>query len=166
MDRWWNARMALVIAALFVAVPVAFIAGVVIFQLTDNVPDARLARAKTIIAFQTLATVKAVDEAVQDAERGQRGFLITGQDTYLEPYTKARDRLPGLILDLQRAVAGEPDQQRLLLKLQADTTTKMNELAATVAVMRSKGYDPARGLVLTDIGRKSMEAVSEDLAAI
>ena len=158
--------MALVIAALFVAVPVAFIAGVVIFQLTDNVPDARLARAKTIIAFQTLATVKAVDEAVQDAERGQRGFLITGQDTYLEPYTKARDRLPGLILDLQRAVAGEPDQQRLLLKLQADTTTKMNELAATVAVMRSKGYDPARGLVLTDIGRKSMEAVSEDLAAI
>ncbi|HEX3885498.1 MAG TPA: CHASE3 domain-containing protein [Stellaceae bacterium] len=166
MDRRWSTRTALIIAALFVAIPVAFIAGVVIFQLAKNVPDARLARARTVTAFQTLATVKAVDEAAQDAERGQRGFLITGQDTYLDPYTKARDRLPRLILDLQQAVAGEPDQQRLLLKLQADTTTKMNELAATVALMRSQGYDTAKGIVLTDIGRKSMEAVSEDLAAI
>lgn len=166
MDRRYSTRSALLIAALFVAIPLAFIAGVAIFQLVKNVPDARDARAKTVLAFQTLTVAKAVDETVQDAERGQRGFLITGQEVYLEPYTRAKERLPGLVLDLQRAVGADPEQQHRLLTLQADITTKMNELAETVGLMRSKGFDAAKELVLTDEGRKSMEAISGDLQTI
>ncbi len=166
MDRRHSTRSALMIAALFVAIPLAFIAGVVIFQLAKNVPDARDARARTIQAFQSISTAKAVDEAIQDAERGQRGFLITGQEAYLGPYAEAKERLPQLVIDLQQAVGGDPGQQRLMLKLQADITTKMNELAETIALMRSRGFDAARGLVLTDVGRKSMEAVSADLQAV
>jgi signal transduction histidine kinase/ActR/RegA family two-component response regulator len=166
MDRRHSTRSALVIAALFVAIPLAFIAGVAIFQLVKNVPDAQDARAKTVLTFQTLTVAKAVDEAVQDAERGQRGYLITGQEVYLDPYTRAKERLPDLILDLQRAVGADPEQQHRVLTLQADVTTKMNELAETVGLMRAKGFEAARDVVLTDAGRKSMEAVSANIEAI
>ncbi|HEY1795327.1 MAG TPA: CHASE3 domain-containing protein, partial [Stellaceae bacterium] len=166
MNRRHSTRSALVIAALFVAIPLAFIAGVAIFQLVKNVPDAQDARAKTVLTFRTLTTAKAVDEAIQDAERGQRGYLITGQEVYLTPYTQAKERLPKLILDLQRAVGTDPEQQHRVLTLQADVTTKMNELVETIRLLQARGFDAAKDLVLTDQGRKSMEAVSADLEAI
>jgi CHASE3 domain sensor protein len=52
------------------------------------------------------------------------------------------------------------------LKLQADVTTKMNELASTITAMRGPGYEAAKAIVDTDAGRISMEAIISDLAAI
>jgi CHASE3 domain sensor protein len=85
MKGRWNTRSEIIPALLFAAVPLLFIAGVVGFQLTKNVPEARIARANTIAGFNTIREATAIDEAVQDAERGQRGFLITGRDDYLDP---------------------------------------------------------------------------------
>jgi CHASE3 domain sensor protein len=130
------------------------------------VPDARTARTNTLLSFNTIRAASAIDEAIQDAERGQRGFLITGSEVYLEPHTKAKERLPGLMVDLQQATIASSDQAPRLLQLQAHITTKMNELAATIAAMRQQGYEAARAIVNTDVGRLSMEAISADLAAI
>jgi len=79
-----------------------------------------------------------VDEAIQDAERGQRGYLITGRDAYLDPYNSAKERLPQLARRFAQAVADRPEQQRRLLALQGDLTTKMNELAETIARRANK----------------------------
>ncbi len=153
-------------ALLFAGIPLIFIAGIVVFQLAKNVPDARSARANTLISFKAIRAANAIDEAVQDAERAQRGFLLTGRDVYLEPYTKAKERLPQLMIELQQATSVSSDQQQRLLKLQADITTKMNELAATVTAMQQQGFEAARGMVNTEVGRLSMEAVTGDLASI
>src|SRR5262249_29698739 len=64
------------------------------------------------------------------------------------------------------ATAADVTQQRRLLKLQSDITTKMNELAATLAAMRSGGYEAARTIVLTDVGQISMKAIGADLTEI
>jgi len=166
MTRRWNLRSKVVPALLFSAVPLIFIAGVVAFQLAKNVPDARRARADTVLSFATIRAVNAVDEVIQDAERGQRGYLITGQEEYLQPYQRAKERLPQLMLDLQAATLENPGQQQRLLQLQADITTKMNELAATIAAMRERGFEAARAIVDTNVGRLSMDAISADLAPI
>lgn len=161
-----NTRAAIIPALLFAAVPLLFIIGVVAFQMAKNVPDARMARADTLTSFKTIRAANAIDGAVQDAERGQRGFLITGGEVYLEPYSRAKERLPRLMIDLQRATADNPDQQQRLLRLQADVTTKMNELAATITAMRQQGYAAAKAIVDTDLGLASMAAVLDDLATI
>jgi signal transduction histidine kinase/ActR/RegA family two-component response regulator len=166
MTRRWNTRFEIIPTLLFAGIPLIFIAGIVVFQLTKNVPDARVARANTVLSFKTIRAANTVDEAIQDAERGQRGFLITGQEAYLEPYTKARERLPHLMVDLQRAASVSADQQERLLKLQTDITTKMNELASTITAMRQQGYEAAKTIVNTDAGRLSMEAVTADLTLI
>jgi CHASE3 domain sensor protein len=48
-----------------------------------------------------LSTADAIGTGVRDAERGQRGFLLTGNDLYLTPYTGAIARIPKLISKLQ-----------------------------------------------------------------
>ncbi|MGH7030342.1 MAG: CHASE3 domain-containing protein [Stellaceae bacterium] len=166
MNRQRNPRAEIVRALLLASVPLLFIAGVAAFQLIINVPDARVARAHTLLSFQTIRAADAIDQAIQDAERGQRGFLITGRDAYLEPYTRARERLPRLMVELQRATADRADQQPRLLRLQADLTTKMNELAATVATMRQQGYPAAKAIVNTNIGLTAMSGVLADVRAI
>jgi signal transduction histidine kinase/ActR/RegA family two-component response regulator len=166
MHKRSGIRSETIIALLFAAIPLAFMAGVVLFQMLKYVPDAQEARAETLLSFMTVRSTSDVDQAVQDAERGQRGFLITGQDQYLQPYIEAKDRLPQLIIDLQSEVRGSPEQEHRVLKLQADVTTKMNELATTIATMRAQGYEAARNIVLTDLGRKSMEAITADLTEI
>ena len=85
--------MRLAPALLFAVLPLAIIFAVAIFQLTVALPEATRSRAETAASFQTLRDVSAVDQAVQDAERGQRGYLITGRETYLEPYDHAKDIL-------------------------------------------------------------------------
>ena len=70
------------------------------------------------------------------------------------------------MVNLQQATSTSPDQQPRLLRLQADITTKMNELASTITAMRRQGYDAAKTIVTTDVGRLSMGAISADLATI
>jgi signal transduction histidine kinase/ActR/RegA family two-component response regulator len=159
-------RMRLLPALLFAALPLGFLLATAIYQLTIAVPEARRTRAETIASFQALRNVSAVEEAVQDAERGQRGYLVTGRNIYLEPYEHARTALPALISQLRGAVQQNGDQQERLLRLQADLTTKMNELESTIAVYRRSGFEAAKAIVDTDAGRTSMDAILADLNAI
>jgi signal transduction histidine kinase/ActR/RegA family two-component response regulator len=167
MTGWWSQRRASVLpAVLFASVPLAFLLAIVVFQLTQAVPQAHQARAETAASFQALRALGAVDGAAQDAERGQRGYLLTGRDVYLQPYTDAQARLPGLMDDLHLALRDSFEQQSRLLTLQADITTKMNELASTIAIFREKGLDAALAIVNNETGRKSMEAIHADLAGL
>src|ERR1700744_5745290 len=54
---------------------------------------------------QVLATANAIQDAVQDAERGQRGFLLTENPEYLTPYNEGVIRIPQLIAKLQAQTA-------------------------------------------------------------
>jgi signal transduction histidine kinase/ActR/RegA family two-component response regulator len=164
--RGWSTRAEIILALLVGAVPLVIVVAIVTVQLTRNVPEAQQARADTLLDFEAIRAVTAVDEAIQDAERGQRGFLITGREDYLEPYKRAKDRLPLLMQNLQTATAGNLEQQQRILQLQAHITTKMNELASTIELMRSSGYPAAKGIVETDLGRQAMTEIGADLAAI
>src|SRR5262245_8702113 len=88
------------------AVPLLLLVGLTILQLFVNVPDARTARANTLTSFNIIRLTHDIEAAIQDAERGQRGFLLTGREAYLEPYETARRRLPELMVALQSATVG------------------------------------------------------------
>ncbi len=166
MNTLWRLRAQLLPAILFAAVPIAFLIAIAAYQFGIAQPDARRAREETIASFRSLQAASAVDQAVQDAERGQRGFLLTGKEAYLQPYEEARARVPELMRELQRLASGAPEQQARVLKLQADLTTKMNELASTLTAYRTTGIDAALAIVQTDVGRTSMLAIQEDLKAL
>ena len=159
-------QAALFPALLFALLPLAFLAGIAAYQLTAALPDARIARAKTAASFEVLQAASRLLEAAQDAERGSRGYLITGNDAYLEPYLKAKAELPQLMANLSQALRDSPEQLQLLLPLQASLTTKMNAVASDIETYRARGYDAARAQVAMGFGLNSMRAIQANLAAI
>jgi signal transduction histidine kinase len=130
---------------------------------SDRVDDRRILIRQN---NDVLATANAISTAMLDAERGQRGYLLTANPDYLEPYNAGIARIPGLITKLQTLTSGDPDQQQLILALQQSLTTKLDELARTIDLQRTQGHDAALALVNTHIGEQAMTRILKQLGAI
>src|SRR5579863_1549345 len=67
---------------------------------------------------------------MKDAETGQRGYVITGDESYLEPYKSAVSALPATLADLRKLTADSSEQQRRLASITPIIDAKLNELKA------------------------------------
>jgi len=94
-----------------------------------------------------------------DAETGQRGYLLTGDERYLAPYGVAVQRVPSRIDELARLTQDNARQQTAIGELRPLTQIKLGELAETIRLHRSGQVDEARRLVLTDTGMRTMDKV-------
>ncbi|MEU4221562.1 response regulator [Actinoplanes sp. NPDC026623] len=110
-------------------------------------------------ANEALHRIDVVRSDIQDAERGQRGYLITGQPAYLTPYHQALDRIDDSVGWLRELTAGDPDQQRLLSELTATLTEKLAEMDQTISLRDEQGFGAAQRLVLTQRGAAAMERI-------
>ena len=98
-----------------------------------------------------------VRSALKDAETGQRGFLLTGEERYLEPYQAAVRTIDRDIQVLQGLTVDSNDQQKRIAGLQSASAGKLAELAETIALRRQKGERAAVEVVLTDKGKNFMD---------
>ncbi|WP_252274143.1 CHASE3 domain-containing protein [Pseudomonas subflava] len=108
---------------------------------------------------EVLAQLSRLLASVQDAETGQRGYLITGADRYLAPYTAARERIAQEMQALRQLVDDNPDQQRRLDRLEPLLTQRVQALASTIELHRTQGFEVARRQVLTDQGMEVMREI-------
>ena len=67
--------------------------------------------AEGLRARQLLVVTDELISTVKDAETGQRGYLLTGSDEYLAPYSTALAMIPHL-LDRLAEAAGRADACR------------------------------------------------------
>ncbi|WP_238257941.1 CHASE3 domain-containing protein [Methylobacterium gnaphalii] len=117
-------------------------------------------------SYDILLASKDLAIALRDAERGQRGYVLTGRDEYLAPYDAARDRLGVHQGELQKLTADNPDQQRRLRELAPVIARKLEELAQTVQARRDGGLDAAERIVDTDAGRDFMVDAERTLSGL
>jgi len=103
---------------------------------------------------------------VKDAETGQRGFLITGNENYLQPYYTARTGVEAEMVKLRKVTSGSAVHQDLLPKVEAQIASKMEELSETIELRRDDGFEPAKALVVTDRGKQTMDELRVNLAAM
>ena len=111
-----------------------------------------------------LLNLRSVYEILQDAETGQRGYLITGRESYLEPYKNSLIRMNELIQHLQQLAVDNPDEKQDILTLENAINKKFSELKKTIEVRNTQGFAAAYKLVLTDIGNHQMEIIRDTLA--
>ena len=95
---------------------------------------------------EALARLEAVLSTLKDAETGQRGYLLTGETSYLEPYREAVDRLPGQIAALRQLTLDNPPQTARVLRLDELATQRMAILKRGLDLF---GLDPDRGRALS-----------------
>jgi signal transduction histidine kinase len=114
------------------------------------------------------AQVEELTRSVVDAEAGQRGYLLTRRDEYLEPYRQALSRIEASFLVLNAHFGKQPEAQQMLERLHALTDTKLSELALTMRLLDEGRPQTSKAILLTDIGKEKMEgirAVSAELLA-
>ena len=94
-----------------------------------------------------------------DAETGQRGFLITGADRYLEPYQRAARTIPGAVANINSALAGRVNETGNLRRLNQLVEQKLAELRRTIELRRTAGLQAALDVVLSDEGKRTMDEI-------
>jgi len=97
--------------------------------------------------------------ALKDAETGQRGYLLTGEAAYLEPYSEAIGLIQSQIIRLKDLTADNPQQQQRMPTLDQQVQAKLAELKQSIDLRASQGFDAARQLVLTGKGKQEMDAI-------
>jgi len=120
-------------------------------------------------AAQTRESVDALDQllsSVTDAETGQRGYLLTGQDRYLDPYNRALQTIPSEIDTIARLLAGRANESENLAKLKNLVDLKLTELRQTIDLRRTGGFPPAMAIVLSDRGEQAMDEIRVLIARI
>jgi signal transduction histidine kinase len=100
-----------------------------------------------------------------DAETGQRGYLLTGQADYLEPYGRARTELPRAMDELRALGANSPAQQARFDELQRETSSKLAELTETIDLEKSGAHDSALAIVKSNRGEATMGSIRSLVAA-
>ena len=115
-------------------------------------------------AHGALATTKAIELALVDAETAQRGFIITGNDELLQPYDAARARLEDLQAKLSDETSDNPDQQARVKHLNETTAVRLGSLKQGVDLRRQKAE--AGTALASGRGKAEMEAVRTQLAGI
>ncbi len=95
--------------------------------------------------------------ALDDAETGQRGYLLTGDETYLEPYQRALTHLDRRAADLHALAAGNASQMARFDALERIVRSKLDELATTIELWRQGRTDAAITVVKTGTGKAFMD---------
>ncbi|MDR5727831.1 MAG: CHASE3 domain-containing protein [Terriglobia bacterium] len=105
------------------------------------------------------AAINSVLTSLTDAETGQRGFLLTGESRYLEPYNRALQELPNELATLRKLFSGKRGADHDIDQLTTLANTKLDELRQTIEVRRTRGLTPAVAIVLTDEGKRTMDSL-------
>jgi CheY-like chemotaxis protein/CHASE3 domain sensor protein len=108
---------------------------------------------------EVLARIQGLLSTLTDAETGQRGYLLTGRDSYLEPFLEAKQGLATQLASARSLLADDPAQRNRLETLQAVAADKMQEMSATIDMRRGGRTDAALADVLTDRGKKAMDRI-------
>lgn len=144
-------------SAIWVLLLAAIFATVVLTQRSLS----RLADSRAVIARSLLVSRALNDMAsqMQDAQTGQRGFLLSGRAPYLQPYYAALEQLRQSRAALGSALSEDPSALAPLDVLDKAVAAKLQDLERAVSLKSEGRSSEAVELILTDAGNQTMDAV-------
>jgi signal transduction histidine kinase len=110
-------------------------------------------------SWQVVHQVERVLGSAVNAETGERGYLITGMDSYLEPYTTARQELPGELDRLQSLTSDNPSQEERIKDLRATLDRRMLVLERAIDLRRQRGSGISAPVLISGPGKVEMDHV-------
>ena len=134
-----------------------------------------------VVSFRTTTALIANDERVdhthqvryelaelmsqiKDAETGQRGYIITGDETYLQPYTDALANVGSSLETLKRLTADNPGQQQRLAALTTVVNSRLDHLKEALQARQTGGLAAGVAAVETGQGKLTMDEIRARVA--
>jgi signal transduction histidine kinase len=131
-----------------------------VYEAVVRSPALAQDRARVTQTFDVIGAAESLRATAQDAERAQRGYLLTGAIRYLETYRARADSCRALLEQLRRLTLDNPEQQRRLPTLQVALDEWLVERQATLDTYSRDGFAAAQQLVSARAGQNTLRAVN------
>ena len=113
---------------------------------------------------EVVQSLETLLSALKDAETGQRGYLLSADERFLEPYQSALNRVTAIRQLLTGLVADNPGQTVRLRELGKKIDVKLGELKRTIDLLRAGDQRGAVAIVAGGSGKAVMDDLRRDVA--
>src|ERR1022692_180543 len=137
--------------------------GIVAYRSIERLTDTSYLVAHSHNVLEHVAGVLGL---LKDAETGQRGFVITGDEAFLEPYTEALVAIPKAVKDLRDLTTDNASQQRHLDEVESVIASKLVELDKSIELRRKGGFEPAQKMIASGRGKRFMDDLRRSLTQL
>ena len=152
---------------LAISLPLAMLAtAILIFINEASFQQSSTAVASMEQAQQTRSAINRLVRQILEAETGQRGFLLTGDERYLEPYNAATADINQNLDQLRQLVAPYPEQISDFNSMSGHVSQKLIEMDLTVRMRRQDNEDGWKFVLTTDVGKEQMQAIRDHSARL
>ena len=103
---------------------------------------------------EVLGSLELLLAAATDSETAERGYVITGDESYLEPYRDAGAVVDGQTRQLRELTADDRAQQQRLDSVVALVTERLAILRAVIELRKDQGFAAAQGEILAGKGKQ------------
>jgi len=149
-----------IFGAIALTLPGIFIGVLMMLQSTQEIGRQQ----ESILAsYRVITKANEFMSSMQDAETGQRGYIITGDPDYLEPYTAAKTNASRLIDELY-VLDKSKSQRKRIAEMEANMQSKFSELGETIRLRRDEGFESALKVVKSNQGKRIMDALRRIMA--
>ena len=107
--------------------------------------------------WQVINQVESIMSLAKDAETGNRGFLITGDEAYLDPYTSALQELPAEMGKFETLTQDNPSQQQRARDMRAVLEQRLLLLHQGIELRRTGDVSSVQAMVLSGTGKAQMD---------
>ncbi len=135
------------------------VVGVLFFINDQNFDRSTAATLQIEESTKTLAVLNKLQGLIVDAETGQRGYLLSGNETYLKPYTNSALEINKTLDVLNALVQNLPRQAAIYDLMTRHVSRKLAELELTVRMRKDGNQDAWKYVHSTDIGQLQMDAI-------
>ena len=118
---------------------------------------------------KVLAALESIISLAKDAETGQRGYIITGEPSYLEPYNSAVSAIHASVKTLAEITQDNPAQQARIPGLKDRLANRLKILQERLVLRNEKGFEAVREMILTGRGKAEMDELRkqvDEMAAV
>lgn len=145
-----------------VSLPFALLAALVLIGINEA---GHMRSQEAVVAMnegqQTRNAVNRLLQSMLDAETGQRGYLLTGNETYLEPYDKAVVTVQANLDELRNRYLKSPDDLQQFANLSREVSRKLAEMELSLRLRRQGNEDAWKFILFTDVGREHMDSIRQ-----
>jgi signal transduction histidine kinase len=138
------------------------ILGAAFAVLLVEVADLRASADAARSSEDALATANELERLVIDLETGIRGFVLTREEPFLEPWDSARRALPARAAELERLSAGQPEQASTARRIAQAASAYAEQYAAPLIQAARRGEPAARARAATAEGKRRVDAIRAD----
>jgi PAS domain S-box-containing protein len=157
----WKMGNRVVLGGFVIAIAILLFVGWQSYRNTARFAEASEWRKHT---YEVLRNLDETVARLVDAETGQRGYLLTGEESYLEPYRAAIKNIDQKIGDLKSLTSDNSNQQKRIRILEPLVEKKLTELQRTIDLRKNEGLTAANRVVLEGSGKRWMDEIRAVIA--